>query len=218
MLSDELDRGPMVTDNFETGELIFVAPAAGIDRALEAPSSQPDRLGTPAIEQDVSWNERVRQKVSPALPWLVGAWLLGVVALSLRLLVGWRIVQRLKRHAVTSTAEALQLRLKVLTARMQISRAVTLVESALIEVPTVIGWLRPMILLPMSVLTNLTPQELEAVLAHELAHIRRHDYLVNLIQTSIETLALLSSGGVVAFGPDPQRTRTLLRRSGGELL
>ncbi|MBC7821782.1 MAG: M48 family metalloprotease, partial [Planctomycetaceae bacterium] len=134
------------------------------------------------------WNERVRRGIAPALPWLVGMWLLGVVVLSLRLLVGWRVVQRLKRFAVVPAAEAWQLRSKDLATRLGISRTVKLVESALIEVPTVIGWLRPMILLPVSVLTNLTPQQLEAVLAHELAHIRRHDYLVNLLQTAIETL------------------------------
>ena len=54
--------------------------------------------------------------------------------------------------------------------------------------PTVIGWLKPVVLLPASALAALTPQQLEAILAHELAHIRRHDYLVNLLQTLVETL------------------------------
>ena len=52
----------------------------------------------------------------------------------------------------------------------------------------VVGWLRPVILLPASALTGLAPSQLEAVIAHELAHIRRHDYLVNLFQTTVETL------------------------------
>ena len=54
--------------------------------------------------------------------------------------------------------------------------------------PTVIGWLKPVVLLPASALAALSPQQLEAILAHELAHIRRHDYLVNLLQTLVETL------------------------------
>jgi len=58
----------------------------------------------------------------------------------------------------------------------------------LVEVPTVIGWLRPVILLPASALTGLSAEQLEALLAHELAHIRRYDYLINLLQTTIETL------------------------------
>ena len=58
----------------------------------------------------------------------------------------------------------------------------------MVEVPTVIGWLRPVVLMPASALSGMGPQQLEAILAHELAHIRRHDYLVNLLQTLVETL------------------------------
>ncbi|HEX2523296.1 MAG TPA: M56 family metallopeptidase [Terriglobia bacterium] len=72
--------------------------------------------------------------------------------------------------------------------QLQVRQTVLLFESARIQVPTVIGWLRPVILLPASALTGLTTPQLEAILAHELAHIRRHDYLVNLLQTAVETL------------------------------
>jgi hypothetical protein len=65
---------------------------------------------------------------------------------------------------------------------------VRLAESALLEVPAVIGWLKPVILVPASALAGLSPHELDGILAHELAHVRRNDYLVNLIQTLIETL------------------------------
>src|SRR5207245_11316893 len=61
-------------------------------------------------------------------------------------------------------------------------------RSALVEVPTLIGWLRPVVLLPASTLAGLSPAQLEALLAHELAHVRRLDYLVNLGQTTAETL------------------------------
>jgi hypothetical protein len=65
---------------------------------------------------------------------------------------------------------------------------VKVLESSLVSVPTAVGWLRPAILLPASAFTGLTPQQLEAVLAHELAHVRRNDYLVNVLQTGVETL------------------------------
>jgi len=52
-----------------------------------------------------------------------------------------------------------------------------------VRVPTVIGWVRPVVLVPVSAATNLTPEQLRALLAHELAHIRRYDYLVNLALT-----------------------------------
>ena len=75
-----------------------------------------------------------------------------------------------------------------LTARLGISRAVTLLGSYVTDVPLTVGWLRPVILLPASTLTALTPGEIEMILAHELAHIRRHDYVVNLLQAAVESL------------------------------
>jgi hypothetical protein len=79
-------------------------------------------------------------------------------------------------------------RLNDLRRRFGLSRPVRLLKSALVEVPTVIGWLRPVILLPAASLTGLTPGQLEAILAHELAHVRRFDYLVNAFQCLVETL------------------------------
>ena len=72
--------------------------------------------------------------------------------------------------------------------RLGVSRPVRLLKSALVEVPTVIGWFRPVILLPAATLTGLTPGQLEAILAHELAHVRRLDYVVNAFQCLVETL------------------------------
>jgi len=66
--------------------------------------------------------------------------------------------------------------------------AAHVVESTLVDVPTVVGWLRPAIILPVAALAALTPAQVEAILAHELAHIRRHDYAVNVLQTLVETL------------------------------
>ena len=71
---------------------------------------------------------------------------------------------------------------------MRLSRVPHIVDSALVDVPTVVGWLRPLILLPVAALANLTPAQVDSILAHELAHVRRHDYLVNVLQTLTETL------------------------------
>jgi len=131
------------------------------------------------------WNVNLVNALSPKMSWFVGGWLLGVFVLLLRLLGGWRIANRLRTSSVIPASKVWQGKLKTLATGMRISQNVQLLESTLIEVPTVIGWLRPVILFPVSILTSLT---LEAVLAHELAHIRRHDYLVNLVQTVIEIL------------------------------
>jgi peptidoglycan-N-acetylglucosamine deacetylase len=94
----------------------------------------------------------------------------------------------LKRRQTNPLAERWQARVAHLSRQLRLSRPVRLCESALVEVPTVVGWLRPVILVPASLLTGLPAQQVEALLAHELAHIRRQDYLVNLLQTMIETL------------------------------
>jgi beta-lactamase regulating signal transducer with metallopeptidase domain len=115
-------------------------------------------------------------------------WLTGVLLLSLRLLAGLRRANELATQDRTPATPEWQRVMARLCARMNLRRAITLIESATVEVPTVIGWLRPVILLPVAALTGLSAQQVEMVLAHELAHIRRHDFLVNLLQAVVETL------------------------------
>ncbi len=131
---------------------------------------------------------RIRAALEPALPWVVLAWFGGVVALSLRLASGWLVTRQLHSVGTSSVPDACREAVARLAARLRISRAVRVLESAVVQVPAVIGWLRPVVLLPASALTGLTPLQLDALLAHELAHVRRYDYVVNLIQSVIETL------------------------------
>jgi beta-lactamase regulating signal transducer with metallopeptidase domain/HEAT repeat protein len=128
------------------------------------------------------------QKFEGLIREFVLIWLVGVSALSLRLLLASRQVSRLRRSGTETLGESWNERIDRLRAALAISRPVSLVKSAMIEVPTLIGWLRPVILLPASTLTGLTPEQLETIIAHELAHVRRHDYLVNLLQNAVETL------------------------------
>ena len=79
-------------------------------------------------------------------------------------------------------------RLAHIRRKLGVSYPVRLLSSTRATVPFVVGWLKPVILLPAGLLTGLSPVELEAILAHELAHVRRHDFLVNLVQMVIETL------------------------------
>ena len=121
------------------------------------------------------------------LPSAVVVWLAGVLLLSVRLIVACGRIERLKRatRLVDATVVA---RVQSLAHRFGIDRPVRVFESTLVHVPTVVGCLRPVILLPASVITGLAPAYLDAVLAHELAHVRRHDYLVNVLQSLVETL------------------------------
>ena len=152
-------------------------PAAAITSFLvPADDSSPHMIGTLAARAR-GW-----------LPQIVLLWLAGVTFFSIRLLVSWTRVQRLARASAQPAAASWQRAASRLAAALRLRRAIALVESAAVEVPTVIGWLRPMILLPASTLTGLTAEQIEMVLAHELAHIRRHDFFVNLMQTVVETL------------------------------
>jgi beta-lactamase regulating signal transducer with metallopeptidase domain len=121
-------------------------------------------------------------------PALIGIWLAGVVLLSVWSAGGWVVAQRLRRKSRSPIPAEWQSRMANLCRRVGVSSTVKVFQTALTEVPMVVGWLRPVILVPVCALTNLNVLQLEALLAHELAHIRRHDYLVNLVQIGIETL------------------------------
>jgi hypothetical protein len=96
--------------------------------------------------------------------------------------------QRLKTWRTAPAAPQIHRAAIALGERLGIRRAVRILSTAAAEVPTTIGWLRPVVLLPVSALTALTPEQIELLIAHELAHVRRHDYLVNLLQTAVETV------------------------------
>jgi beta-lactamase regulating signal transducer with metallopeptidase domain len=137
---------------------------------------------------EISLGARLLAAARHALPNVVLIWLIGVALLSSRLLLTWLKTQRLARTAARAASDEWQRVVKRLAKAMQLRRAIRLVESAAVEVPAVIGLLRPIILLPASTLTGLAPRQIEMVLAHELAHIRRHDFFVNLLQAVVETL------------------------------
>ncbi|AKS43305.1 M56 family metallopeptidase [Wenzhouxiangella marina] len=128
------------------------------------------------------------QAASNWLFWTVAAWLAGVVVLSARLALGWHYIHQLRRSAEHATVAHLQPVLERLCQTMVVRRSVALASSARVRSPVVVGWLKPLILLPPALSARLSIEQLEMILAHELAHIRRHDHLVNLVQTVIETL------------------------------
>ncbi|HLP31809.1 MAG TPA: M56 family metallopeptidase, partial [Geothrix sp.] len=136
----------------------------------------------------VSLVQRAKALLDPSLPWLLAGWAAGVLLLSFRFLGSWVRVQRLRRRSAVPVPAEWHLVLSRLCRELKLSRTVRLLQSAAVEVPTALGWLRPVILLPACALTGLAPLQLEAILAHELAHIRRGDFLVNLIQSLVEVL------------------------------
>ncbi|HEX4072631.1 MAG TPA: M56 family metallopeptidase [Planctomycetaceae bacterium] len=130
---------------------------------------------------------RLAQRVEPYLPWIVCLWALGVAVFSLRLLACWKTVRALRVAADATDSQWIG-RFTRLKTRLGVSYAVRLVFSTSATVPMVIGWLKPVVLVPAGLVAGLSAAQLEAILAHELLHIRRHDYLVNLVQNVLETL------------------------------
>lgn len=124
--------------------------------------------------------------LQPRLPLVVLLWLSGAALLALRLLLGLLWVRRLSHRAERPTDQAWQTRLQSMARRLGIMRAVRLGLVDDVPGPVTAGWWRPVVLLPAALITRMPPDLLEALLAHELAHIKRHDYLVNLIQSGIE--------------------------------
>ncbi len=120
--------------------------------------------------------------------WLVEAWFLGVLLLSLRTAGGLFLIERMRRKEIKVVGAELYARCLVLQRRMGLDRVIRCCECHRLDAPAVLGWFRPVVLLPVRALTGLTEEQIEAVIAHELAHIRRFDCFVNLFQIATETL------------------------------
>ncbi|WP_119079342.1 M56 family metallopeptidase [Chitinophaga alhagiae] len=132
------------------------------------------------------------QTVMPGMeayfPFLVAIYAAGVVIMTIKLSFDLSQLRQLRRQGVSSPGMEWERYVKVLAQRMGIARRVQLFISRHLQVPVMIGFLRPVILLPAAMVNNLSPEQLEAILLHELAHIKRNDYLLNIFQTIVETI------------------------------
>ena len=157
-------------------------PYVGNVPALSSPLTVEQGSTTPVQTEAIQvWRDQV-------MPWLVVAWLAGAIVFWARLLGGWAIATRMRSTFVRPAPAEWQEKLDQLKTRIRVSRPVRLLVSALVQTPTVVGWLRPVVLMPIGALAGLPAEHVEALLAHELAHIRRHDYLVNILQSIAESL------------------------------
>jgi uncharacterized protein (TIGR03435 family) len=153
----------------------------------------PPAASNTRIAPTISLPTSVRATVSGVqqaqlLVWVVMVWLVGSLVFCVRLAGGLVIAARMRSVSVRQAPPEWQEILKKLATRIGVSRPVRLLVSALAQVPTVIGWLRPVVLVPVGALSGLPAEHLEPLLLHELAHIRRHDYLVNILQSLAEAL------------------------------
>ena len=141
-----------------------------------------------AVPAPMPWRVLALLLLRQAMPWLVLVWMAGAATMALRLAGGWAYARHLTRVGVQPVDAEWAVRLELLAERMRVSRPVRLLQSARVEVPVVIGWLRPVVLFPVGFFAGVPVEHVEAVLAHELAHVRRHDYLVSVLQGLVEAV------------------------------
>jgi uncharacterized protein (TIGR03435 family) len=124
----------------------------------------------------------------PFLSWVVAIWFTGATVFSLRLLGAWILTGRFRSRMVRPPSAEWQRTFDRLKTRISIARPVRLLVSGRVPAPAAIGWLRPIVLVPVGALAGLPAAQIEALLLHELAHIRRHDYLLHILQSAVEAV------------------------------
>lgn len=178
----------LATLAYEEAHYRHFAPVAASHLIAIAPGLQAITLSGAALDMPSAPKPTTRLLTSDIIPWLDTFWIAGVFCLSFRTIGGWWLIRRLRHSALQKAPHTLRIRLDNMRLKMGIPRFVDLRLSGRIASPFTIGMIRPLILLPMTALTGLSPEQIEVVLAHELAHIRRADYFWNILQTIIETL------------------------------
>ncbi|MCC6491208.1 MAG: carboxypeptidase regulatory-like domain-containing protein [Candidatus Hydrogenedentes bacterium] len=175
--------------------LVYEPLAADPNAPMASSSAQPDAVSTPqstAAPSPAMAIDPMRASAPPQQTpwraWLANVWLAGVCVMAVRTILLIRGAGRIRRSSERCEDEALLALLEELRDAMAVARRVALRVADCVDGPMVMGILSPAILLPAHVLTGVPPEHLRAVLAHELAHIRRHDYLVNLAQMLVESL------------------------------
>jgi len=168
-----------------TGETPAQVTAVPANVALEAIQQQ--AYGATTI-QEPDFSERFVAYFNEHAPLLVMLWFIVFVARSLWLFGGLVYVQRIRHYKTSIPDTAFIDQLAALCRKIRLNSKVQLLESAMVKVPTALGMFKPVILMPLGMMVQLPPDQVEAVLLHELAHIRRRDFLVNVVQHFAETI------------------------------
>ncbi|MEJ7665255.1 MAG: M56 family metallopeptidase [Hymenobacter sp.] len=129
------------------------------DTALGQPLLTDEELST--ANQLIPFPAKASARLHVLLPWLALLWFVGVLTLAVRLLGGWTRARRLRTRGTSAVVILWQNKFQQLTAQLGVSRPIRLCQSLAVEVPTVIGWLRPVVLVPVSAFTTLSASQLE---------------------------------------------------------
>ncbi len=162
--------------------------SAGQGDIVPAPGLQPQATGlAPAGDRSV-WFDSLRSFLDGSTHWMFLLWLSGFTIFFMKFTGSMLFLHRIRHYRLKEADRAWNERVRDLSHRIGLDQAVRLAESTLVSVPVTAGYLRPVILLPLGMLSGIPVQMIEAILLHELAHIRRRDYLLNLLQSFVEVV------------------------------
>ncbi len=132
--------------------------------------------------------EDIHQQLGPYIPFIGGLWLLGLIFYLVKMALGFNFLSQLQRSGQIPENQLWRDRVEQLARQMKVKRAVRFLLTDRINVPVTFRFYKPVILFPAALFTGLNPEQIEVLILHELAHIRRQDYLVNIVQSVIEVL------------------------------
>ena len=168
-------------------QISIPAPMYDSGTTAEPVTTSTEDVITGSISKTMAAFNPDKQDFASYQTWFLRLWVLGVVLFSIRLILAYNHVNRLCKCAIPVDRQLTVLAHRV-AARIGLDQPFELMLSNIADGPGVVGWLKPVILLPPGIVMGLTTDQLEAVLAHELAHIRRYDYLINILQSIVEVL------------------------------
>ncbi len=160
------------------------AISAPLQRAL--PEIASPALLTVTASNPATWQQQFDHWCASLAAPIGGLWGFGALILMLRLLGGYWLSRRIRRVGVAPMPEPWEQQCRCWCAKLGIRRSVDWLESVQVGQPLTLGFWKPVVLFPAGLVLQLCPEEVEMLLLHELAHIRRHDYLVNLLQLALE--------------------------------
>ncbi len=128
------------------------------------------------------------QVISKYFPTIVYLWFIGIIFFQIKFLFSFFYLNRLKRINTWSMSKYWDAKFNKIRATLKLNKTVQFLESNLIKTPMILGYFKPVILIPVELLTGMPSNQIESVIAHELAHIKRNDYIINVLQTIIETI------------------------------
>lgn len=186
LIRQAMERQPETVQSESLAPSLLSLPSApGVPSA--SAESESEAWANPSTQHRIPKQNRIEEYWDTLLPWALLVWLFGVLVLSGRLLLGCLGVYRWQRQ-LQPLPEDLLKRVARLSDSLGLGDFRRVFASPGVSEAMAMGYLRPMVLLPAAMLTRMQPDMLEAIIAHELAHIRRFDLWVNLIQRVVETL------------------------------